>query len=145
MNATQNVKKDDRRVLSLAADIIRGIGAYAEKKGIAARTEILRKDSFAVFSVTNLKRVIKPRSNSGQPHPRMEDVREGKFAWILGALQRSTNGKQLCVDQEGHGYIVGQPDSSGLHREVEQITINTLSKMHEDQLEEIQAILAKAR
>jgi len=144
MNRSQDVRKNDERVRTLASGVIRSIGSYAQKKK-ASKLEGLRNDSFVVFSVTNLKRVFTPRQPSGPRYPHMEEVREGKLAWVVGFLRQSGRGKQLCVDEDGHGYIVGEPDSNGSYREVEPLTITTLVEKNETLLEEIQSLVAQAR
>jgi hypothetical protein len=139
MKRTQDVRKNDERVRTLAADIIKATGQYAAKKR-AAGHEMLRNTY--VFSVTSLQRVIKPRRPSQQqPYPRMEEVREGKVAWIIGTLRHSGNAKQLCIDPEGHGYIV---DAATPRIDPEQLTVTMMMKMNESQLEEIYGMLVRA-
>jgi len=130
---------DSERVRTLAAKIAKEIASYAAKKKVSGQSALR---SVQMFSVTTVKRVINPRFPSEPPHPRMEEVREGKEAWIVGVLSRSGNAKQLCVDPDGRGYLYNPLIP---RQEPEQLTIGSLNHMNETQLEEIYELIAKAR
>jgi len=126
--------QNDSEVLSLASKIVVEIGKYAAK--IRASGQASRR-SFVTLNVTNLQRVIQRRK-----FPRMEVVHEGKTAWVVGPLPQVGAAKQLCVDPDGHGYIV---NSSHTHDEPEPLTINTLVNRNPEQLKAIHELIVNAR
>jgi hypothetical protein len=127
-------KNDSERVMSLASKIIVEIGRYAAKIRASGQES---RQNYITFNVTNLQRVIH-RSH----FPRMEEVKQGIKAWVVGPVPQPGKAQQLCVDSDGHGYITSSPRPQD---NPERLTIHTLATKDPEQLEAIHQLIINAR